>query len=71
MTTNTTCAAQNCKRSTTCRQKTDKTSDLEYIVKINPLLADGSCCAYEENGDWDEKRMDIIGSNGNDGAHYD
>jgi hypothetical protein len=22
-------------------------------------------------GDWDEKRIDVIGSNGNDGLHYE
>lgn len=26
--------------------------------------------AYHTNEDWDEKRMDIIGQNGNDGLHY-
>ena len=27
--------------------------------------------AYHTNEDWDEKRMDIIGQNGNEGLHYD
>jgi len=29
-----------------------------------------SCPKLFEDTDWDEKRIDIIGSNGNDGDHY-
>ena len=25
---------------------------------------------FNDDDDWDEKRVDIIGSNGNDGDHY-
>lgn len=29
-----------------------------------------SCPKLFEEDDWDEDRIDIIGSNGNDGGHY-
>lgn len=42
--------------------------DLEKVAECAwtscPLL-------FENEEDWDESRMDIIGQNGNDGDHYD
>ena len=31
----------------------------------------GPCSAHAYQQDWDEKRMDRIGQNGNDGVHYE
>ena len=38
---------------------------LEAIIKD---IADGRLV---RNDDWDEARIDVVGSNGNDGLHYD
>ena len=67
MNNNIICVAKKCNRSLTCGHKSEQYNDKQHIVKINPLLANGSCNEFLENDDWNEKRIDVIGQNGNVG----
>lgn len=49
--------------------KNDITGDL-IKTKLSDTYADNFDSIFR-NSDWDEKRMDVIGSNGNDGEHYE
>jgi hypothetical protein len=46
----------------------------EYVDSMKPSV-DAAIKATEENNtntqEWDEKRLDIVGSNGNNGLHYE
>lgn len=52
--------------------------EIDEIYVITKMLEKGKdlpkvCteCLEEWANDWDEKRMDCIGQNGNDGLHYE
>ena len=47
----------------------DITGD-KLITKAKSKAFDDNFDAIFRKPDWDEKRMDIIGTNGNDGTHY-
>ena len=60
------------KEETKRRMQTNTNHELEMIKQQQkaeaPLFKD---IDPRSGSDWDEKRMDIIGQNGNDGEHYD
>ena len=55
-----------------CRLEPDEEADITKLIAMSkqpPQIC--TECLMGMVGDWDEKRIDVIGSNGNDGLHYE
>lgn len=57
----------NCEKCD-CKLDDDEVSDMKRLALPQWCT---ECANAWALGDWDEKRIDVIGANGNDGLHYE